>query len=46
MPNKGFKVMVIKMLTILEGKVEELSENFNKEIENIKKKTTNQSGKI
>jgi len=35
--NKGFKMMVIKMLTGLERRVNELSENFNKEIGNIKK---------
>ena len=35
MPDKGFKVTVIKMITGLEKRVEELSENFKKEIENI-----------
>ena len=31
--------MIINMLTGLERRVEELSENFNKETENIKKKS-------
>jgi len=35
--NKDFKVMVIKMLPGLERIVDELSENFNKGRENIKK---------
>ena len=39
-PDKEFKEMVINMLTRLERRVDELSENFIKEIENIK---TNQS---
>ena len=30
--------MIIMMLTGLERRIEELSENFNREIENIKKK--------
>lgn len=36
--NIKFKVMIIKMLIGLEKRVNEFSENFNKEIENIKKK--------
>ena len=43
MHNKEFKVMVICIPTGLEKRVDALSENFNKEIENIKKnKSTNQ----
>lgn len=30
LPNKWFKVMVIKILTRLEREVDELSEKFNK----------------
>ena len=30
-PDKEFKVLIIKMLTGLERRVEELSETFNKE---------------
>ena len=37
LPDKEFKVMVIKMLTKYRRKMEEHSENFNKEKENIKK---------
>ena len=34
MPDKEYNVMIIKMLRGLERRVEELRENFNKEIEN------------
>lgn len=37
LPDKEFKLMVLKMLTKFEKRVEELSKNFNKEIQNIKK---------
>ena len=37
LPDKEFKAMVIKMLTKLDKRTEEHSENFNKELENIKK---------
>ena len=37
MPDQEFKVMIIKILTGLEKRVEDLSETFNKETENIKK---------
>lgn len=33
--DKEFKVIVIKMLTELGRRIDEFSENFNKEIENI-----------
>lgn len=36
-PDKEFKIMVITMFTGLEKKVDELIENFNKDIENKKK---------
>jgi len=35
LPDKEFKVMIIKMLTKLR-RMDEHSENFNKELENIK----------
>ena len=38
LPDKNSKVMVIKLLIRLGRRVDELSENFNKEIENVKKK--------
>ena len=37
LPDKEFKIMVIKMCTSLERKVDIFSKNLNKEIENIKK---------
>ena len=37
MPNREFKVMVLKMLTRLDKRMQHTSETFNKEIENIKK---------
>ena len=37
MPDREFKVMVIKILTGLENTLEDLSENINREIENITK---------
>ena len=37
LPDKEFKVMVIRMLTELGRRMDEYSENFNKELENIKK---------
>ena len=46
LPDKEFKLMVLKMFTKFDKRVEELSKNFNKEIQNIKKKKlkkTNQS---
>ena len=39
LPNKQFKVIFIKMLKELGGKMDECSENFNK-LENIKKNQT------
>ena len=38
--DKEFKVMVIKILTELRGRMDEHSEKFNKGIENIKKNQT------
>ena len=40
LPNKEFKVMIIKMLTKFRRRMEEHSENFNKELENIKRNQT------
>lgn len=37
MPDKEYKIMIIKMFTRQERRVKELTENFNKEIENIKR---------
>ena len=40
LPDKEFKVMVIKMLTKLRRRMNEHSENVNKETENIRKYQT------
>ena len=40
LPDKEFKVIVIKMLTELGRRMDEPSQNFNKEIENIRKYQT------
>ena len=37
MSDKLFKVIIVNIFTRLEKRMEELSETFNKEIENIKK---------
>lgn len=37
MPKKEFKTLVIKLLIELRKIIDEHSENFNKELENIKK---------
>ena len=37
LPNKEFKVMIIKMLSKLKIRMYEHSEKFNKELENTKK---------
>ena len=37
LPDRTFKVMVIRMLILLRITMDELSENFNKETENIRK---------
>ena len=36
LPGTEFKTLVIKMFSGIRGRVDELSENFNKEIESIK----------
>lgn len=40
LPNKEFKILVIKILTELGRRMNEHSENFNKETENIRKYQT------
>ena len=37
LPDKEYKIIVIKMFTGLGRRIDEHSENFNKELENIKK---------
>ena len=38
--NREFNITIIRMLTEVSGAIHEQSENFNKEIENIKKYQT------
>ena len=40
LPNKEFKIMVINVLTKIRRTMHELSENFNKEVGNIRKNQT------
>ena len=40
LPDKEFKVMIIRMFTELRRRMDELSKNFNKEFENIRKNQT------
>ena len=37
LPDAEFKTMIIRMLKVLMGRMNELSENFNKKVINIKK---------
>ena len=39
--DAGFKTLVIRMLDKLRGRADELSENFNKKIGNVKSKIEN-----
>ena len=41
LPDAKFKTLIIRMLNEFSGRVYELSENFNEEIENIKVKVEN-----
>ena len=41
LPNKEFKVIVIKMLQKLRRRMDEQNEKLNKELQNIKKNQTN-----
>ena len=40
LPNKQFKVMILKMLTELRRRMDEHNKNFNKKLKNIKKNQT------
>ena len=37
LPDKEYKLIIIRMLTDLGRRIDKYSENFNKELENIKK---------
>ena len=42
LPDKEFKALIIRMLTELEGIIDECSENLKKELETIKKNRSSQ----
>ena len=46
LPNKEFKVMIIKIPSELRKRMNEHSENFNKELEHIKRNQTELKNKI
>ena len=46
LPNKEFKIMIIKMFTKLGRKMDEHSENFNKHLEELKNKQTEMNDTI
>ena len=46
LPNKVFKKMITKMLNELRRRMDEHSENFNEELENIKKDQTEMKNTI
>ena len=46
LPSKEFKVMIINMLNKLGTRMDEHSEKFNKELENIQKNQTELKGTI
>ena len=46
LPDKEFKVIIIKMLNKLGRRMNEHSEKFNKDLENIKKNQTELKNKI
>ena len=46
LPDKEFKVMIIKMLNELRRRMDEHSEKFNKQLENINKNQTEQNNTI
>ena len=45
-PNEEFKAIIIKLLNEFERKMDENRENFNQELENIKKNQTGLKNKI
>ena len=40
LPEKEFRVMMVKMIKNLENKMEKMQESFNKELEELKNKCT------
>lgn len=46
MSDKEIKVMIIKMLTMVERRLNELSNTFNKELENVKMNQSDMKNEI
>ena len=40
LPEKEFRIMIVKMIKILENKMEKRQESFNKDLEEVKNKCT------
>ena len=40
LPKKEFRIMIVKMIKILENKMEKRQESFNKDLEEVKNKCT------
>ena len=40
LPEKEFRIMIVKMIKNLEGKMEEIQESINKDLEELKNKHT------
>ena len=41
LPEKEFRIMIVKMIKNLENKLEEMQESINKDLEELKNKHTN-----
>lgn len=46
MSDKKIKVMIVKMLTMVERRLNELSNTFNKELENVKMNQSDMKNEI
>ena len=46
LPEKEFKIMIVKMIKNLENKMEKMQESFNKDLEELKNKHTETNSPI
>ena len=46
LPEKGFRVMIVKMIQNLGNRMEKIQETFNKEVEELKSKQTMKNNTI
>ena len=46
LPEKEFRIMIVKMINNLENKMEEMQESINKELEELKNKQTDTNNTI